>query len=158
MTPSPVTSQASTQSANQNRGPATPQTPGSHGSQKGTSDRPQHPSTLPQAPGAGNTDTTVPDMESDNLPTGEWLWRRNRWSGRRFRCKLFVCVVIYRKAMRYVAYPLSVIRWNQNDLAIWLCFSLISLEVILHQNEGDTGRFDTNSSSETAQQFETLNF
>ena len=68
MTPSPVTSQATTQSSNQNRGPATPQTPGSHNSQKGTTDRPQHPSTLPQAPGAGNTDTTAPDLESDNLP------------------------------------------------------------------------------------------
>ena len=68
MTPSPVTSQATTQSANQSRGPATSQTPGSHGSPKGTADRPQHPTTLSQAPGAGNTDTTTPDLESDNLP------------------------------------------------------------------------------------------
>lgn len=68
MTPSPVTSQATTQNANQSRGPATPQTPGSHNSQKGTTDRPQHPSSLPQASGAGNTDTTAPDLESDNLP------------------------------------------------------------------------------------------
>ena len=41
---------------------------------------------------------------------------------------------------------------------MWLCFSVIILEVTLHQNEGDTGRFDANSSSDIAQQFETLNF
>ena len=35
---------------------------------------------------------------------------------------------------------------------------MIILEVTLHQNEGDTGRFDANSSSDIAQQFETLNF
>ena len=68
MSPSPATSRATTQSANQSRGPATPQTPRSHGSQKGTADRPQHPTTLSQAPGAGNTNTTAPDLESDNLP------------------------------------------------------------------------------------------
>ena len=33
---------------------------------------------------------------------------------------------------------------------------MIILEVILHQNEGDTGRFDTKSSSEIAQQLKLL--
>ena len=68
MTPSPVTSQATTQSGNHNRGPATPQTPGSHAGQKGATDRTQHPAGLPQAPVSGNADSIAADLDNDNLP------------------------------------------------------------------------------------------
>ena len=68
MTPSPATSQATTQSGNHNRGPSTPQTPGNHPSQKGAADRTQHPSVLPQAPVSGNADSIAADLEHDNLP------------------------------------------------------------------------------------------
>lgn len=67
MTPSPVTSQASTQSGT--RGPSTPQTPGNHSSgQKGVADRTQHSSALPQPPVSGNSESIPPDLEGDNLP------------------------------------------------------------------------------------------
>ena len=68
MTPSPVTSQSTTQSGNHPRGPSTPQTPGSHPTQKGAAERPQHPSVLSQAPVSGNADSIAADLENDNLP------------------------------------------------------------------------------------------
>lgn len=68
MTPSPVTSQATTQSSNHPRGPSTPQTPGSHPAQKGATERTQHPSVLSQAPVSGNADSIAADLEHDNLP------------------------------------------------------------------------------------------
>ena len=67
MTPSPVTSQSTTQSSNHPRGPSTPQTPGSHPAQKGAAERPQHPSVLSQAPVSGNADSIAADLEHDNL-------------------------------------------------------------------------------------------
>ena len=72
MTPSPATSQATTQSVN-TRGPSTPQTPSSHSaSQKGqAADRTQHSSSaLSQAPVSGNAESIAPDLEPDNLPEG----------------------------------------------------------------------------------------
>ena len=68
MTPSPVTSQATTQSSNHPRGPSTPQTPGSHPAQKGSAERTQHSSVLSQAPVSGNADSIAADLEHDNLP------------------------------------------------------------------------------------------
>ena len=70
MTPSPATSQANTQSVNNTRGPATPQTPGNNhsSSQKGAADRTQHTPGLPQAPVSGNADSIAADLEHDNLP------------------------------------------------------------------------------------------
>ena len=68
MTPSPVTSQATTQSSTHPRGPSTPQTPGSHPTQKVAAERTQHPSVLSQTPVAGNADSIAADLEHDNLP------------------------------------------------------------------------------------------
>ena len=68
MTPSPVTSQATTQSSNHTRGPATPQTPGSHTNPKGAAERTQHSSSLSQPPVSGNADSIAADLEHDNLP------------------------------------------------------------------------------------------
>lgn len=68
MTPSPVTSQATTQSGNHARGPSTPQTPGNHPTQKGSADRTQHQAGLPQPPVSGNADSIAADLEHENLP------------------------------------------------------------------------------------------